>query len=342
MKFMNMKRFGSIVMAGAMALSLTAPAFAATSTPAGQVIITGSYEDIPIAVSVPSTGTAQINPYGLPVEVKKTVGTATITGQKITTLPLSIKNQGAVALNVNAGLTVTPKGELKVAAASADLSPTATTPVTTKSVQVKLQVAALNDAEYAVSSTDAQLEGKLIDKFVADATWSGLTSANELAATQSTAGTSGQPDTAGAEAKSPTANNARLATLGAATVATGGLVTYGNDSIALFRLTGNVVAEPATAWAEADGFEAKIVFKFTPAVTYAITIGTVTGGTITANKTTAQKGDQITLTMTPTTAGQTCTPVVKKADGTDVTSTVMSGGVITMPDYDITITGTFA
>ena len=42
MKFMNMKRFASTAMAGALVLSLAAPAFAATSTPAGQVTISGT------------------------------------------------------------------------------------------------------------------------------------------------------------------------------------------------------------------------------------------------------------------------------------------------------------
>lgn len=55
MKFMNKKRFGSTVMAGALALSLAAPAFAANNT---STTITGAYADIPIAVSVPTTGTA--------------------------------------------------------------------------------------------------------------------------------------------------------------------------------------------------------------------------------------------------------------------------------------------
>ena len=333
MKFMNMKRSGAAVMAGVLPLSLAAPAFATSSpAPAGQVIITGTYKDIPIAVSVPTTGTAQINPYGLPVEVKKTVGTATISGQKITTHPLNIKNQGSVALNVNAGLTVTPAGGLKVVAATGTISATETA----KNAIVKLQVVGLNDSAYAVPSTDVSLENTLIDKFATESTWTG---AQELAATASVAGTGGAPDTAGTEAKSAS----RLATLGAATVGNGGIVTYGNDSIALFRLSGDVATEPTGGWEVTDGFSAKIVFKFTPAVTYAITVDTanVTGGTIVPDKTTAQAGDRVTLTMTPTTTG-TCTPVIKKADGTDVTSAVMSGGVITMPAYDITISGSFA
>ena len=82
MKFMNKKRFASSVLAGTLALSLAAPALAANNTTTN---IAGSYADIPIAVVVPTTGTAQINPYGLPVSITKSNdSTVDLTGQKIT------------------------------------------------------------------------------------------------------------------------------------------------------------------------------------------------------------------------------------------------------------------
>ena len=35
--------------------------------PKNSTVVEGTYKEIPIAVEVPTTGTAQINPYGLPV-----------------------------------------------------------------------------------------------------------------------------------------------------------------------------------------------------------------------------------------------------------------------------------
>lgn len=319
MKFMNMKRFASVAMAGALTLSLAAPAFATSSTPSGQVTITGSYKDIPIAVSVPTTGTAQINPYGLPVEIKKTVGTASIVGQKITTMPMSIKNQGSVDLAVKAGLTVTPKGELHVVTNVGNSD-------TAKNAAVKLQVVALSGTDYAVPSTDVQLENKLIDVFATEATWTG---AAELAATASTAGASGQPDTAGTEAKSASS----LAVLGAATVGNGGIVTYGNNSIALFRLTGDVVAEPTDAWTEDDGFEAKVVFKFTPAQPATVSLDNTSlalGTTANTTKTAAvvfNAGDtDLTVKSYAWTADPASGVVTLTGDSTD-TVTVTTAGV---------------
>ena len=63
MKFMNMKRFASTVMAGALTMSLAVPAFAADS----QTVITATYAETALDVVVPANTNATINPYGLPV-----------------------------------------------------------------------------------------------------------------------------------------------------------------------------------------------------------------------------------------------------------------------------------
>lgn len=251
MKFMNMKRFASIAMAGALALSLAAPAFASGATPAADPNTTkveGAFKDIEINVVVPESGTAQINPYGLPVSISKAdMTTADIVDQKITSLPMSIRNQGTVDLDVNASLLAIPKGDVAIAAAKD----------TGKTIAVTLEVAGLNSADYAVSTMDITLEDKLVDAFVDDDTWTG---AGTLAAPAVAKGA-----TTGTATKSQTA----LAVLGAA-VDEMGMVTYGNDSIAVFRLTGDVAEEPVKAdssedpWKETDGFTATIVFKFKP------------------------------------------------------------------------------
>lgn len=262
MKFKNMKRFGSVVMAGALALSLAVPAFAATSTPAGQVTIEGTYQDIPIAVSVPTTGTAQINPYGLPVDftLSDTITKVNVSGQQITSAPLSIRNQGTTKLSVNATLAVDTSGtDNGVEVVKADL-----TTQKGKEINLALQVAGLNDTKYAVSSLDTTLEDNIIKAFADTATWA---NAKSLKAEDT------DPGTALADAAVAKSASA-LAVLGAATEGAGGLITYGKDSIAVFRLTGKLNESPEKTvdskqvedpWTTNDKFSAQVVFKFKPA-----------------------------------------------------------------------------
>lgn len=266
MKFMNLKRFGATVMAGVLALSMAVPAFATDNTPAGQVTIEGSYEDIPISVSVPTTGTAQINPYGLPVDftLSDTITKLSVSGEQITSAPLSIRNQGTTKLSVNATLAVDTSGTGNgVSVKKANL----TANEYGKQINLALQVAGLSDAKYAVSSLDTTLEDNIIKAFVAPATWA---SAKSLSAEDTAAGT--------AIATAPVAKStSALAVLGAATAGAGGLVTYGNDSIAVFRLTGKLNESPQKLkdgsttekvddpWTTTDKFSAQVVFKFKPA-----------------------------------------------------------------------------
>lgn len=247
MKFMNKKRFGSTVMAGALALSLAAPAFAANNT---STTITGAYTDIPIAVSVPTTGTAQINPYGLPVTITKSNDTTVdLVGQQITTKPLSVKNQGTVSLDMGvSSFLVTPAGDISIDTAKD----------TGKKIAVNLEVAGLDDTTLAVSSDSENLDNLIIDAFADEDSWA---NADTLAAPAFAQG-----------ATASTINPAKkdnMAVLGAVTPKSEGF-TYGRKSIALFRLTGDLAQEPvdgssnADPWKETDGFSAAIVFKFTP------------------------------------------------------------------------------
>lgn len=104
MKSTNLKRIASTALAGAMALSMGVPAFAADNT----TNITGKYQPITLNVVVPQTGNAIINPYGLPIELDEE---SVITGQQISTAaPLVIKNQSKVALAVKAKVTGTVTG----------------------------------------------------------------------------------------------------------------------------------------------------------------------------------------------------------------------------------------
>lgn len=329
MKFMNMKRFASMAMAGALTLSLATPAFAANN-----IVITGTYADIEIAVEVPTTGTAQINPYGLPVSIDKSDKTTVdLVGNQITTQPMSIKNQSAIPLEVGASLAVVPKGDVSIVASVGSSQKG-------KEIAVDLEVAALNDSALAVATTDRTLEDKLIDKFAADATWASSGSVSAPVAAK------------GATTVAPASGDG-LAELGAATV-DGRTTTYGPKSIALFRLSGDLNEAPVTGssstatpdpWKEADGFEATVAFTFKPAARMAITIGSFTGGTVTANPSSAWEGTEITLTATPTTAGQTATfsvAATTAADATGKPAVVVTDGKFTMPDYPVTVTATFS
>lgn len=333
MKFMNTKRFASVAMAGAIALSLATPAFAASSQPKNSTVITGAYAETPIAVTVPTTGTAKINPFGLPVSMTKSDGETkvNIVGQQITHEVLSVRNNGDVALDMGVkSFLVVPKGEVSIDS-SKD---------TDKQIKVDLQVAGLDDAKFAVMSTEETLPDRLMDAFADDATWTGATT---VAAPAVAAGADGSSATPGS-----TADNSPAAVLGAATVSPDGEVTYGNSSIALFRLKGDMAKEPKTGttenpWETADGFTATVVFKFVPATTrYAVTIGSVAGGTVTADVAQAAEGQTVTLTPTPTTPGQTPTYTVKKTGDAAATPEAVTGNTFTMPAYAVTVTATFS
>lgn len=287
MKFKNMKRFGSVVMAGALALSLAVPAFANDT-----VTIEGGYEAIPISVSVPTTGKAQINPYGLPVDftLSDTITKVNVSGQQITSAPLSIRNQGTTKLSVNATLAVDTSGtDNGVEVVNADL-----TNEKGKEINLALQVAGLNDTKYAVSSLDTTLEDNIIKAFADTATWA---NAKSLKAEDT------DPGTALADAAVAKSASA-LAVLGAATEGAGGLITYGKDSIAVFRLTGKLNESPTKndgtndvddPWTTNDKFSAQVVFKFKPAKAASLTLSETS---ITLDATTTTNKD-ITATVNP-------------------------------------------
>jgi hypothetical protein len=286
MKFMNTKRFASTVMAGVLTLSLAVPAFAADSSSNNtSTVISGAYEEIPISVSVPTTGEAQINPYGLPVTITKTDDkTVDLVGQKITTKPLSVKNMGSTKLDMNATLAVVPKGDVVIAAAKG---------TDDKTIKVDLEVAAMNDTALAVSSDSETLENLLVDRFADEGNWENATKLAAPAATK------------GATTVAPAASNAAMAVLGAVTAKAEGF-TYSKDSIALFRLTGDLNAEPKAAgaddpWKETDGFTATIVFKFAPHADIAASVSLPSTKTGTVGAT----GETIDATFNPGDSGLT-------------------------------------
>lgn len=301
MKFMNKKRFGSTVMAGALALSLAAPAFAANNT---STTITGAYTDIPIAVSVPTTGTAQINPYGLPVTITKSNDTTVdLVGQQITTKPLSVKNQGTVSLDMGvSSFLVTPTGDISIAAAKN----------TEKEIAVNLEVAGLDDTTLAVSSDSENLDNLIIDAFADEDSWANAITLPAPAFAK------------GGTAPNP-ANKNNMAVLGAVTPKSEGF-TYGRKSIALFRLTGKLAEEPVNAgaadpWKETDGFSAAIVFKFTPHADVAASVA-LDNSSLTASIAAGNSGS-LTATFNP---GDTDLTVTSWAWTSDTPATAVATG----------------
>lgn len=323
MKFKNMKRFGSVVMAGAMALSLVVPAFAeAAESVNTSTEVTGGYVTIPISVLVPTSGSAQINPYGLPVVVgAKADGTnIEVVGEQISNVPMYVTNYGTTDLDMDASLAVVPKGGVII---KDDYDVTNPGADTGKQMKVTLQVAAQNDHAFAKGVEDESLIVALYEKYAADGTWNAAT---ELVAPDAASPTATVTPTKSTD----TGNTTPMATLGAATV-NGEAITYGDDSIALFRLKGEMNAEPVKSvsgggteedpWVEADGFTATIVFKFKPHTTAGGGGGTTPAGDVTINVTGGAALDSSTTTTCTLTAAISGT----NAGGVTIASTAWSG-----------------
>lgn len=243
MKFLNKKRIASAALAGALALSMAAPAFASSNS-----VITGNYKEVRLAVTVPTTGKAVINPYGLPIALSEKYS---ISGQGISNAaPLTVQNRSAVPLKVNVSITSAPlQGSSFTFEQTGTLSSTATT--NTGLVKFEMFPAP------ALTETTLENEDVLIGGFAA------LDSANALPADGvQLKGLAGTPDAA-----------TNILTLREGS-ADGSLQAGG---AAYFRLTGEAVKAPTIPWAAADGFTATIAFTFEPTSEFVLNAGTITG-----------------------------------------------------------------
>lgn len=255
MKFMNLKRFASTTLAGVMALSLAVPAFAAGAN----TTITGTVAEITLNVTVPDTGDAVINPYGLPYKM----GESNVVGQQIvTTAPLLIQNKSTAALKVTADVTGTQGTGVTLDGANAS---TNYDTAATKNLQVKFQA-------FEAAGVDANTAGDkdaLITKFIAL-----KDSDASLEAVVTTAATPATDVNSKGDLVLREAKDGELQSGGAA----------------FFRLSGKVAKK--AAWATSDTFSAKIAFTFEPS-TYIKSAGTIAGTT-----TIASSGSE-DLTLTP-------------------------------------------
>jgi hypothetical protein len=249
-----LKKIGSVALAGAMACSLSIPAFASTTTtPNTKTEITATYEDVPIAVTVPKTASATINPYGLPISVTLSDNSSVdIVNQQITTAPQSIKNDGKVGLVVGATVTTETKGE-GVSLVEKTITTAGKNANTGKDIFVYLQLASVKDAKGDATAAKDAIQDAVIKACANNDTWGAYdsTAANTLALSGTTSVT-----------------KSGMVSLVPATITTNTdgdeVVTYNAGSVAAFRLAGSCVTSPTTAWATTDGFTAKIAFTFLP------------------------------------------------------------------------------
>lgn len=315
-------RILSGIMAGALALSLAVPALADNET-----VITGTYVNTPIAVTVPTTGTAQINPYGL--DVKLADNTSKISGNQIVTMPLAIINNSEMTLSVGASVTGEAKGDFLFGTAATNLTTTKT-----KTGIVYLQVKAdssLGDTDQDTSvTTGIALKDASLDPLFED--WGEFVKP-----------TTGSKDLLLKGGSATTGTD--LAVLDPIDPATGS----GNEKIggvALFRLAGEVVTSPTEPWATTDGFTATVAFTFSPVKTYTIAEGTVTPNcSISISRTSAPAGATITIEGTPNTEAAVAYTVTA-ADGTTVTVTPdpdndMNASFV-MPAQNVTVDAAFS
>ncbi len=261
---MKLKKTLAIALAAVMALSMSVTAFAAGNV----TTLTGKYEEFDVNVTVPTTGTVVINPYGMPYTLDDDVSSAT--GQLVSKT-MYIANRSSVALSVGATVVATKETTSGItfvdAVAATD---------TAKNVQLQLDV----------WGDDTVVDGDEQDPSVVDPIYASLT---------------GSPD--GTVALANTTVDSKTVYTGTGE----GLVVLreGNEGemqtggLAFFKLNGAVVKSPTTAWAATDTFTATVTFTFEP-TTYVFNGGTLTNANIsdgTLVVSAASDGQTVTLTL---------------------------------------------
>lgn len=353
---MKSKKLLSMGLSLVMSLSLAVPAFAAANT-SNKTEISGAYKEVTIAVDVPATGKAFINPYGLDLEVPQDAadsansGKATIKGQQIVSAPMAIKNKSAMDLSVSATVTgaITP-----IDVPSGETAPTlmkfATN--TTKGVGTN------PDAEgYVPPATGKSAFVYFQAKQAADTTGTAAAVATEYAAWGASAYSEATDIIVAAKAVA----KENIMTLRAATLDnTGTFTSYKAGSIGLFRLTGDCTSGSKVNWTDKDQFTVTVAFTFTPANVekYAVTVspvggtGTTTGVNVAADYATAAEGDEVTISIEGVTVGNVATITVTGANNDSITVTPASftsatgatdtTATFTMPAQAVTVTVTVA
>lgn len=292
------KKFLSCVCAGAMALSLAAPAFAASNPIANgaSVDFTGQPADGEIAV-VMQTGSTKlyVNPYGLPFVLG--YGEVSISGgatfDKTKDLAIKepetasegffsdtavIQNNGAIDLDVKVSMTTTEKGDLVFVAAASDV----TAGNITKQVMygnLEIATATLSTGTAKVTTTAAQAGPPAVDAVksemdgvqIVTPDWANKQTVVIPAGAAGADSTDVFTATAGKGAASAVTNtNVVLAASETVTDSLGTSTT--TPGFVAYRLAGTAVpadketgsnTSPA-AWTDADVADVNVAFTFTP------------------------------------------------------------------------------
>ncbi len=240
----------ALILVLALTLVAAVPVLAKTS----DTVITGRYKDIQIEVVVPSSTTAIINPYGLPMDITDDNGASlgkVSDNQIITATPLVGYSMCEVPVDINVTVTGEPQGDFRLALEKP------TTTDTTKSGLVYFEIKPVNDLGYS-GSTDTNPIGKLVGSKVYTElkNWSkGSYSAS--ATNQVLVGTRAVTTTT------------PVCKLNAAQTDTNGKVTGPATTNGYFvaRLNGDIVGTPRDEWVTSDGVNVTISWIITPSKT---------------------------------------------------------------------------
>jgi hypothetical protein len=253
------KKVLSLALASAMSASLMAPAFAADGN---TTEVSATYQDVKIAVTVPSTGEVYINPYGLPVEIGTGSNGAvkSTAGDQIVTKPLYIANDGAdTDLEVGVSVTTTlGKGTMSLATAA--IADKATETKKTAFVYFEIAKDTTLSGEKGTAVTDA----KIVDAYKAVTWQQAYGDTNKTQLLLKAGATQTQSDTSIALTKATAAATEAKGNVGDNDYQAATPVKYAAGSIAFFRLAGTVAQAPKDAWTEKDTFTTTIAFTFVP------------------------------------------------------------------------------
>lgn len=242
----------ALILVLALILATAIPALAATKH---TTEITGAYEAQEIAVLVPGSVNAVINPYRLPVKAYLDDGSVYAETElekpgQIATNPIVGANLGKLNLSVGATVIGKPKGNFKFSTSA----PTSSTTTNTGLVFLQVKAAGgLNDAytvdrdaSNAISKLDPAKVMAEINKWTPEETYSSKDTDKVLVGTKA-------------------ASKTGFCTIEAGTAGEDGEIAAPSaKGYFVARLGGSVVQRPATDWSEEDGFGVSITWIFEP------------------------------------------------------------------------------
>lgn len=330
---MKSKKLMSLALASALALSLAAPAFAASNTATD---ITATYAAPVISVDVPRTAAAFINPLGLDIEVDSTNG-VTLSGRQIISAPMALKNKGASDLQVGATVSVEVNdgSDLRFVSTS-----TGGASAATKSVFAYIQAI----QEKTLVGTESANGGvEAADIAEAYGNWE----ASAYDATKDIVVNSALP-----------ASKDNLVILRAADVTGTTFNSYKAGSVALVRLAGDCTSTLTTGdgWIETqttgsgasavttgDGFKVNVAYTFKPATVekFDVTVDTALTTTYDIDVPKAAEGDTVTVKITAlgdAGANGVKITVAETADSTKTITTNPANGVVTAVNGTVSFT----